>query len=610
MKKQSDEKEAIWQKRIPLILFLFAFLLYANTLNHDYALDDNPAIVYNEVITKGLSETLTILTKSFYHGSVGSENVAYIYRPLTALSFAADIELAGKNPTFHHFVNIILYAFGGVVLFLLLRRLFKDSGDLLPFIITLLYIAHPIHTEVVANIKSRDEIFCLLFGLTIPLFTLFKYIDTKQNKFLAVSLFSYFIGIFCKENAITFLAVIPFTLYFFSEIRLKKIILTTLPYIAIAGLFLIIRNIFVSQMSSSQAQMTTYMMDVTHINANSSAMAIFYLLKYIKLLILPHPLVWDYGFNAIPLKTMTNWWVVFSILIHFIMGLYALFQIRKKDRIAYSIIFYITTLSIYFVLSLQTGAPMGERFLFIPSLGFCVILGTMMTQLFKVRTWQEVKRPFLITLALVVGLYSMKTIIRNKDWKNTLTISQAAIQVHPSSVSVQSTYAGAYLELIKTETNPRVKQKYWNHIIQACETIVRIRPDHTQTWYNLGAIYFEQGDYIKAEKAFDKHLSLKQGDRQTYLGIADLYLVRGLYPVTIKYYKQYIEKYPDDADAVSRLGIIYMDFLKNPKQALTYFIKSLEIDSTQSEIWKRAGLIYQQMGKREKAEIFLRQAEN
>jgi len=599
---------AAWQKRAPLIIFLFAFLLYANTLNHGYALDDNPAIAYNKVISKGLSKASTILTKSFYHGSVGSEKVSYIYRPLTSLSFAADIELAGKNPSYHHFVNVTLYALGALFLFLLLRRLLKESNNVLPFIITLLYVAHPIHTEVVANIKSRDEIFSLLFGLAITLYALFKYLDTRQRKFLILSSVAYFIGIFSKENAITFLAVIPVTLYFFSEIRLRKILLMTLPYLTIAALFLFVRDTFVSQMSPSQASLTTSMLDVTNVNTDVSAMAIFYMLKYLKLLIIPHPLVWDYGFNSIPLKSMSNGWVIFSMVIHAAMGVYALLRIRKKDKLAYSIIFYYATLSIYFVLSLQTNAPMGERFLFIPSLGFCFVLGMMMIKLFKVKLAQGVKRPFVITLAVVLGLYSIKTIARNKDWKNTLTISQAAVKVHPNSVTIQNTYAGAYLEMVKTESNPRVKQSYWNHIIQACENIVRIRPDHAQTWYNLGAIYFEHGDFARAEKAFDQNLSFKQGNRQTYLGIADLFLVKEQYPATVKYYKEYIEQYPEDADAVNRLGIIYMDFIKEPPKALTYFLRSIEMDSNQAETYQRAGLIYKDLGQRKKAEEFFLKA--
>ena len=246
---QPAEQTIQWNKIAPWAVFVFAFLLYSNTLNHFYAIDDNIVIYSNKLVLQGYKNLPELLTKPYYYGSTGTEGDNQIYRPLSLLSFATDIELFGKNPfMFHHFMNVLLFALSSLFLFLLLKRLLKDQHILLPFIIALLYAAHPIHTDVVANIKSRDEILGFLFGLILALYTLFKYLDTNQKKYFVFSFIAYFIGIFAKENAITFLAVIPLTLYFFSDIRFKKIFILTMPYVAIAIIFLVVRHVCISSL--------------------------------------------------------------------------------------------------------------------------------------------------------------------------------------------------------------------------------------------------------------------------------------------------------------------------------------------------------------------------
>ena len=115
------------QKYIPLLVFLFAFILYSNTLNHLYAIDDNIAIYTNKLVLSGFKELPDLLTKPFYYGSAGEAGDNQIYRPLTSLSFATDIALFGEQPFgFHHFMNIFLYAISAIFLFLLMKRLLRQ----------------------------------------------------------------------------------------------------------------------------------------------------------------------------------------------------------------------------------------------------------------------------------------------------------------------------------------------------------------------------------------------------------------------------------------------------------------------------------------------------
>ena len=56
--------------------------------------------------------------------------------------------------------------------------IFKDMQDV-AFLSALLFLMHPMHTEVIANVKSRDEIFSLIF-ISLTFFFAYKYVDYKN----------------------------------------------------------------------------------------------------------------------------------------------------------------------------------------------------------------------------------------------------------------------------------------------------------------------------------------------------------------------------------------------------------------------------------------------
>src|SRR3972149_4965022 len=141
-----------------IFLFLFAVGLYANTLNHDFAFDDSVVITGNKYTKQSFDGIKTLATKDLFYGIYGSalDLEGGRWRPLTLVMFAVEYHFFGDNAHPYHFINILLYGITAIILFLTLKEFFPKNY-LLAFIATLLFIAHPLHTEVVANIKSRDE---------------------------------------------------------------------------------------------------------------------------------------------------------------------------------------------------------------------------------------------------------------------------------------------------------------------------------------------------------------------------------------------------------------------------------------------------------------------
>jgi hypothetical protein len=78
----------------------------------------------------------------------------------------------------YHIVNVLFYTLLKVLLFLLLKELWKNRYPYLPLIIILLFAAHPIHVEVVANLKGSADLFDMPHATAAFLF-LFYFVKKK-----------------------------------------------------------------------------------------------------------------------------------------------------------------------------------------------------------------------------------------------------------------------------------------------------------------------------------------------------------------------------------------------------------------------------------------------
>ena len=185
-----------------LIIFLLAFIQYSNTLGHDFAWDDKIVIQENDRVQQGFSGIPELFLK--YNSDLRKDQ--YGYRPITLTSFAIDYAISAGEPGFFHFMNILYFGLLCLVLFILLNRIFKQYSPVLPFLITVLFTVHPIHVEVVANIKSRDEILALLFCL-LSLLQFLNYLERKQWKSIALTILYFGLAFLSKENAITFIPI-------------------------------------------------------------------------------------------------------------------------------------------------------------------------------------------------------------------------------------------------------------------------------------------------------------------------------------------------------------------------------------------------------------------
>ena len=230
------------------------------------------------------------------------------YRPLSLVTFAIEGALFGDSPAVGHLGNVLLFALCCVVLLGVLQELLGErsgplSGLSVPFASALLFAAHPIHTEVVANIKGRDEILALLGSLG-SLWLCLRAVDSPRPRALVASAVVFFLALLSKENAITFLAVIPLSLWFFRP-EPGATLTRSMPGLVIAALaFLALRQSIVSSGTGSPDLLNDPFL-AAHASERLATIA-YTLGRYLDLLVWPHPLTYDYSPYHIPIVSWSD----------------------------------------------------------------------------------------------------------------------------------------------------------------------------------------------------------------------------------------------------------------------------------------------------------------
>jgi len=230
-----------FERFYPLFVFLFACLLYVNTIPNEYNLDDELVTRNHRTTSKGFKGVSEIINSYYYEDEMGYK---YGYRPVTHISFAIEHQIFGENPHISHAINVLLYALLCLTIYFLTQKLAPDKGAFLALIVALIFAVHPLHTEVVASIKNRDEILSLLFmvcSLKIALFAKGR-VGWKSETFYWLLALSCFVsGLLAKQSIVVSAFLIPMaTLWFVNR---KRVVLPILFFILGASVFVYLNEI-------------------------------------------------------------------------------------------------------------------------------------------------------------------------------------------------------------------------------------------------------------------------------------------------------------------------------------------------------------------------------
>lgn len=590
-------------------IFVFTMVLYGNTLFNSFALDDHHVIIENPSVQKGLKGIPEIFTTKYAH----EEDLAYGYRPIVKTTYAIEYSLWGIRPGRAHIISALLYAFAGIILFYLLKRLFKDYHSLFPFLITLLFIAHPIHTEVVASLKNRDEILSLLFSFA-SLLTLLKYISSKKTGQVVLSIVFFILAILSKSSAGIFILIIPLILYFFTKTRLKTTLLITSGAIVILIVLLFLPKFLIAENIRPVMYFENPLFFVKDIWVRLGT-GFYILIFYVKLLFFPHPLGFYYGFDMIPLVNLANFRVILSIVLHLSIFLYAVYKIKSKHVVSFAILYYLLSIAAYSNFIFPSPGIVAERFLFSASLGFCIVIVYFIFSIFKVKPNElTISKKALTGIIIVTGIiltaYSYKTITRNRDWKNFLTLYEHDLPYLEKSVKANILYASALtLDLFDTFDQER-QTKNIALIKKHYEQALELYPENYEALNNYGSFYsLTLDNYDKAISYFDKAIEVKPDKPEAYYNMGYSYQMLGEVEKAIYYYKESLKIRPENMNLQSDLASLYFE-TGEIEQAIKINRQIMRLDPKADLPYINIGNYYLQMADSARAISYFEQAVN
>ncbi len=529
-----------------IILTLVGFIFYLTSLYNEHALDDGIIIHQNEYVIKGIKGIKEIMTKdaydSFYRRMNATDQLAGgRYRPLSVVSFAIEQEIIGKYDNgqfpqncwdynkngkndpdedinndgvfneidcqtkgahFRHFNNIWTFVLSVLLLYLVMRNYWFREWQDMAFLSALLFIMHPIHTEAIANVKSRDEIFSLIFvSLTFLFAHKYLFSRTVKDAFLTATMF--FLALLSKEYAVVLLGLIPIAFYVFHkiDINLKSLIppalvfgifmflmlalkwyqksFVTLPFIYVGvaalffgkdlklknlntlmiwlyGAFLFYLGLRLNAVVLKPGVPDTEILNNPYLLASGEQKFFtkaYVLLIYIMKLLWPHPLSSDYSYNTIEYRNLFSWDAWLSIILHITLAYYGFKLVLRRHVLGFAIALYFAFLLMIGNIIMDIGATMGERLIFHSSIGFSIACAYFILKGLDKLNWSlKLKRVALILFLLPVSiLYGAKTWERNWAWKNDITLFIGDVEHKPHSVLVLGNAGARWIDLADTK---------------------------------------------------------------------------------------------------------------------------------------------------------------
>lgn len=518
-----------WNTLVAIVaIAILGFSIYANSLTNEFVYDDFIIVRGNTLITSW-GNIKHLFSQDYFRLSR-----EYSYRPMVTLAYFIDYSIGGMKPLGFHLTNVTLHIVNGILLyFFLIHLLAEFKGEPLwtksnywpglPLLVSLFFIAHPIQTESVNAISFRAELlFTSFFFLSLITYLKTRMARTKNQGriYYLSSLCFYLLSVLTKEMAFTLpLIIILIDLSSYRSLERKARIKSYAGFLLVAAIFLYIRFFLMANRVNASA--IGYLGGTLYLALLSTAPII---LTYLKLLLFPAPLYAEHMPSVF--HSLTEPVVYLSILFIFLLFFF-LIRNRKHPLLFFSgLWFFVTLLPVANIIPIPN--PIAERYLYLPSIGFFILLGYAF--IFFYRKGIKTKVIPIIILTGLIGLYSYLTIKQNHYWNNPIDFCERTLRFAPDSARMHINLGNAYDDIGKHE-----------EAIASYKKAIEVDPGNVNAYNNLGYIYVSIGKHEEAIALFKKAIELDPNQALVHNNLAVAYYYEKQYGLAIKHCERAIE---------------------------------------------------------------------
>ncbi|XP_060550476.1 protein O-mannosyl-transferase TMTC1 isoform X3 [Pantherophis guttatus] len=584
------------------------------------------------------------------------------YRPLCILTFRLNILLAGMNPFYFHALNVVLHCLVTLVLMYTCdKTVFKDSG--LAFVTALFFAAHPIHTEAVTGIVGRaDVLACLLFLLAFlsynrsvdQLYVGEHFPPTASPSFLLLSLFLGTCAMLVKETGITVFGVcLMYDGFLLSQngSRLKNgglhakmarqsavSLQTPLHFPSSSRENGKHRVAHKGTWNSCHPASPEEQQGNGHSVLRKAPWAVLRFLTYSYLLafnawllLAPITLCYDWQVGSIPLVEsiwdLRNFATLILAFVMLLLCLHCFVAFKKLEHreILVGLLFLIFPFIPASNLFFRVGFAVAERILYMPSMGYCILLVHGLNKLcLWLNKWGITAMSF---SALLLLLFSWKTVKQNEIWLSRESLFRSGVQTLPHNAKVHYNYAN----FLKDQGRDReaiyhyktALQLYPRHasalnnlgtltkdMAQAKEyysKALQLNPQHNRVLFNLGNLLKNQGKKDEAVLLLRNSIQYGPDFSDAYSSLASLLAEQEQLKEAEEVYQAGIQNCPESSDLHNNYGVFLVD-TGSPETAVSHYQKAIELSPGHHVAMVNLGRLYRSLGQNKDAEVWYKRA--
>ncbi|NWW16105.1 TMTC3 protein, partial [Falcunculus frontatus] len=626
---------------------------YWNSLFCGFVFDDVSAILDNKDLHP--STPLKNLFQNDFWGTPMSEERSHkSYRPLTVLTFRLNYLFSELNAVSYHFLNLVFHVVVCLV-FLKVCKLFLDNKS--SVVASLLFAVHPIHTEAVTGVVGRAELLSSIFFLAAFL----SYTKSKgpDNTIvwtpIAVTVFLVAVATLCKEQGITVVGICCVYEVFIAQGYTLPALLDTavqilrgkgsIPFSMLQTLLKLIVLMFSTlllvvvrvQVIQSQLPVFTRFDNPAAVSPSPARQLTFnYLLPVNAWLLLnPSELCCDWTMGTIPLvESLLDVRNVATLTFFCFLGSLMVFSLRYPGDSSKTVLMALCLIVLPFIPASNLFFPVGfvvaERVLYVPSMGFCILVAHGWKKLSNKSVLRKISW---VCLAAVLFTHALKTLHRNWDWESEYTLFMSALkvnknnaklwnnvghalenekkferalqffiqatQVQPDDIGAHMNVGRTYKNLNKTkeaEESYMIAKSLMPQIIPGKKYAARVAPNHLNVYINLAnLIRANESRLEEADQLYRQAISMRPDFKQAYISRGELLLKMNKPLKAKEAYLRALELDRTNADLWYNLAIVYIE-LKDPTEALKNFNRALELNPTHKLALFNSALLMQESG--------------
>jgi tetratricopeptide (TPR) repeat protein len=564
----TDQATVTGLPRWPFAALLVAgAVTYANALGHGFVFDDAGSVVENT--------TIRSLASSVWGGPPQLPTAG---RPLVNVTFALNYLAGGISPAGYHVVNLAVHLACALMLFalarrvLLLPRLRCKPGTETAFAcaLALLWVVHPLNSEMVNYVTQRTESMMALAFLSTIYAGVRATSSGRSARWHVASVAAAAAGMACKES----MATAPIMMLLLDGTFMSGGLTTAVRrrpgyYMALFATWLVLAVLIFegprwhSAGFSSGVSTWNYLLNQAPL-----------IIRYLKLVVWPVGLVLDYG-EPTPQTLAAVWPAAAAVVALLAATGVAWFRAPLIGFLGTWFFVTLAPTSSLVPIATEVGA---ERRMYLPVIAVLSLIVLLAARALRGLAEEPIRTAAGRAMAVVAcAVLAVLTTVRNREYNNAVGLWQTVVARHPSgrahyNLGLELMAVGHRDEAIREyqialDTSPDAHYAIGFELgadgrheeaLAHYRTFIRLKPfdvNVPRAYHQIGRSLMALGRHAEAATAFREMLARKRGDPDGIAGLAESLLRQERWNDAITVYTDFLKINPSDPAARFNLGL-------------------------------------------------------